>query len=142
MEKNKLFTKVFIIGAGMTFLASSVAGLSGLIATSLNKPTTGEKITQSQNAQLQTQERGFLGVLQREPDNPTALRGISAVWVARIQAGDAQGVKTTIDGLVKSNPQNKRYKEFQAEIDKIIASSKNVGTLNSPTPAQSAKPSK
>jgi hypothetical protein len=141
MQKNKL-TKVFIIGSGIAFLASSVAGLSGLIATSLNEPTAGEKISQSQSAQLQAQEKGFLGVLQREPDNPTALRGISAIWGARIQAGDAQGVKTTIDGLVKSNPQNKRYKEFQVEIDKIIASSKNVGTLNTTEPKQPTKPSK
>jgi hypothetical protein len=141
MQKNNL-TKVFIIGSGMAFLASSVAGLSGLIATSLNQPPADEKITQSQSAQLQAQERGFLGVLQREPNNQTALQGIKAIWNARIQAGDAQGVKTTIDGLVKSNPQNKRYKEFQAEIDKIIASSKNADTQSSPTPAQSAKPSK
>jgi thioredoxin-like negative regulator of GroEL len=139
MEKNKLLTKVFIIGAGMAFLASSVAGLSGLIATSLNEPPASEKTTQSQSAQLQDEEKGFLGVLQREPNNQTALRGLVGI---RMQRGDVPGTKAALEQLVKAYPDNKEYKEVLAAVNKQIADTKNVGTLNTTEPKQPTKPSK
>ena len=141
MDRKKL-TKVVVLFSGIAFLGSSVAGIGGLIASSLNKPVATENIAHSQDAQLQAQEKGFLGVLKREPNNPTALRGAIEIWRTRIQQGDAQGVKTTIAGLVKSNPQNKIYKELLVEIDKAIVKSKNVGTLKSTEQKQLPKQSK
>jgi predicted Zn-dependent protease len=138
MQKNNL-TKVFIIGAGMAFLASSVAGLSGLIATSLNEPTTGEKTTQSQSAQLQAQEKGFLGVLQREPNNQTALRGLIQI---RMQRGDVPGTRAVLEQLVKAYPDNKEYKAVLAAIDKQIADEKKAGTAKPSQTTQPSKPSK
>ena len=87
--KSKL-TQVFIIGSGIAFLASSVAGIGGLIASSLDKPTASENSARSQNAQLQAEEKGFLGVLQREPNNQTALRGLVGI---RLRRGDVPGTK-------------------------------------------------
>ncbi len=138
MEKNKL-TKVFIIGAGVAFLGSSVAGLSGLIATSLNETPAREKTTQSQSAQLQAEEKGFLGVLQREPNNQTALRGLVEI---RMQRGDVTGTKAALEQLVKAYPDNRQYKEVLAAVNKQIADTKNVGTLKSTEPKQPTKPSK
>jgi hypothetical protein len=137
MDQKKL-TKVVVIFSGIAFLGSSVAGIGGLIASSINKPAANENTAHTQNAQLQAQEKGFLGVLKREPNNPTALRGAIEIWRLRIQQGEAQGVKTTIEGLVKSDPKNKIYKELLVEIDKSIASSKKVGTLK-PTEQKEAK---
>jgi hypothetical protein len=133
MERSKL-SKTLILLSGIAFLGSSVAGLSGLIASSINQPAI-ENPAQSQNAQLEAQEKGFLGVLKREPNNATALRGAIEIWRIRIQQGDAQGVKKTIEGLVKANPQNKQYKELLTAIDKTIAEAKKVGTLK-PTEQQ------
>jgi hypothetical protein len=139
MDKKKLLTKVFIIGAGMAFLASSVAGLSGMIATSLNEPAASEKTTQSQSAQLQAEEKGFLGVLQREPNNQTALRGLVGI---RMQRGDVPGTKAALEQLVKAYPNNKEYKEVLDAVNKQIADAKKVGTLNTTEPKQPTKPSK
>jgi hypothetical protein len=140
VEKNKLITKVFIIGAGMAFLASSVSGLSGLIATSLNgTPASEENTTQSQSAQLQAEEKGFLAVLQREPNNQTALRGLVQL---RMQRGDIPGTKTALEQLVKAYPNEKSYKEVLDAVNKQIADTKKVGTLKSPEPTQPTKPSK
>jgi hypothetical protein len=136
--KSKL-TQVFIIGSGIAFLASSVAGIGGLIASSLDKPTASENSAQSQNAQLQAEEKGFLGVLQREPNNQTALRGLVSI---RLRRGDVPGTKTALDRLVKLNPNSKDYKELLAAIDKQIADVKKVGTLKSPDPKQPPKSSK
>jgi hypothetical protein len=138
MATSKL-TKVFVLASGMAFLTTSVLGVSGLISSSLNQPTAKENTAQSQNAQLQAQEKGFLAVLKREPNNPTALQGTIEIWRMRIQQGDAQGVKTTIEGLVKANPKSKQYKELLAAIDKTIADAKKVGTLKTTEPPAKKK---
>ena len=141
MATSKL-TKVFVLASGMAFLTTSVLGVSGLIGSSLNQPTAKQNTAQSQNAQLQAQEKGFLAVLKREPNNPTALQGTIEIWRMRIQKGDAQGVKTTIEGLVKANPKSKQYKELLVAIDKTIADTKKVGTLKPTEPKQPTQPSK
>jgi hypothetical protein len=128
MERSKL-SKVLILLSGVAFLGSSVAGIGGLIASSINQPAASSNAAQSQNAQLQAQEKGFLTVLKREPNNQTELRGAIEIWQMRIQQGDAKGVKTSIEGLVKANPQNKQYKQLLGAIDKTIAETKKVGTL-------------
>ncbi len=129
--ENKKITKVVVLLSGVAFLGSSVAGIGGLIASSLKQPAAKENIAHSQDAQLQAQEKGFLGVLKREPNNPTALKGAIEIWRLRIDKGDAKGVKTTIEGLVKSDPKNKTYQELLAAIDKQIADGKKLGTLKS-----------
>jgi predicted Zn-dependent protease len=136
--KSKL-TQVLIIGSGIAFLAGSVLSLSGLIASSLNEPATSKNSAQSQNAQLQAEEKGFLGVLQREPNNQTALRGLVQI---RLRRGDAPGTKTALERLVKLNPDNKQYKELLAALNKQVAETKKVGTLKSPDPKQPPKSSK
>jgi hypothetical protein len=138
MENNKL-TKVFVIIAGVAFLGSSVAGLSGLIASSINEPAASEKSSQPQNAQHQAEEKGFLGVLEREPNNQTALKGLVQI---RLQRGDVPGTKTILERLVKTNPGNKQYQEFLDAVNKQIADTKKVGTLNTTEPKQPTKPSK
>jgi predicted Zn-dependent protease len=138
MDKKSL-TKVFVIGAGIAFLGSSVAGLSGLIASSLDKPAASEKPAQSQNAQLQAEEKGFMGVLQREPNNQTALRGLIDI---RIQRGDVPGTKIALERLVKLNPDNNQYKEFLDALNKQVNETKNMGTIKPTEPTQPPKPSK
>jgi cytochrome c-type biogenesis protein CcmH/NrfG len=138
VAKSKL-TKVFVIGAGMAFLASSVLGLSSLIGKSIEQPAAQENAAQSQNAQLQAEERGFEGVLKREPNNQTALRGLVEI---RMRRNDAAGTKSALEQLVKLNPTNTQYKEFLAALNKQIAEPKKVGTLKPTEPTQPTQPSK
>jgi thioredoxin-like negative regulator of GroEL len=138
MEKNK-FTKVFVILAGLAFLGSSVAGLSGSIGSSMNEPAATEKAAQSQSAQLAAEEKGFAAVLQREPNNQTALKGLISI---RLKSGDIAGTRTALAQLVKLNPTERQYKELLAAIDKQIADSKKVGTLRPTEPKQSTSQSK
>jgi cytochrome c-type biogenesis protein CcmH/NrfG len=138
MENNKksIWTKVFILGSGIAFLGTSLLSVSGMISSS-NQPT--ENATQSQNAQLQAEEKGFATVLKREPNNQTALRGLVQI---RLRQGDAPGTKAALEQLVKLNPTNKEYKELLAAINKQVAESKNVGTLKPTAPQQSPSSSK
>jgi cytochrome c-type biogenesis protein CcmH/NrfG len=132
MESNKksIWTKVFILGSGIAFLGTSLLSVSGMISSS-NQPT--ENATQSQNAQLQAEEKGFATVLQREPNNQTALRGLVQI---RLRRGDAPGTKAALEQLVKLNPTNKEYKDFLAAIDKQVADTKKVGTLKTASPRE------
>ncbi len=129
MEQNK-FTKVFVILAGLAFLGSSVAGLSGLIGGSMNEPAATEKAAQSQSAQLAAEEKGFAAVLQREPNNQTALKGLVSI---RLKSGDIAGTRTALAQLVKLNPKEQQYQELLAAIDKQITEGKNTGNVK---PAQ------
>jgi cytochrome c-type biogenesis protein CcmH/NrfG len=139
VEKKTILTKVFIIGSGIAFLASSLLGVGSLISTSLNEPAASKNAAQSQNAQLKAEERGFVAVLQREPNNQTALRGLIEI---RMRTGDAPGTKSALEQLVKLNPSNKQYKEFLTVLNKQIADSKKVGTLKPTEPKQPTPPSK
>ena len=140
MENNKksIWTKVFILGSGIAFLGTSLLSVSGMISSS-NQPTASENATQSQNAQLQAEEKGFAAVLKREPNNQTALRGLVQI---RLRQGDAPGTKAALEQLVKLNPTNKEYKELLVAINKQVAESKNVGTLRPTAPQQSPSSSK
>jgi cytochrome c-type biogenesis protein CcmH/NrfG len=120
-------TKVVVIISGIAFLSSSVLGLGSLIVSSIDKPTKKENTAQSQNAQLQAQEKGFLAVLQREPNNQTALRGLVEI---RMRTGDAPGTKAALEQLVKLNPTNQQYKEFLTALNKQLTDPKKAGTLN------------
>ena len=126
MATSKL-TKAFVLASGMAFLSSSVLGLSGLIGKSVNQPVASENTAQSQNAQLKVEEKGFLAVLKREPNNQTALRGLVEI---RMRTGDAPGTKAALEQLVKLNPTNKQYKEFLTALNKQLTDTKKVGTLN------------
>jgi cytochrome c-type biogenesis protein CcmH/NrfG len=137
MQQNK-FTKIFVLIAGMAFLGSSILGVSGMISQS-NRPTASENAAQSQNAQLQAEEKGFATVLKREPNNQTALRGLVEI---RMRRGDIPGTKAAIEQLVKLNPKDKQYKELLAAINKQIADTKKVGTLKPTEPKQPTQPSK
>ena len=125
MATSKL-TKVFVLASGMAFLSSSLLGLGGLFGSSLNKPVATKNPAQSQNAQFKVEEKGFLTVLKREPNNQTALRGLVEI---RMRTGDAPGTKAALEQLVKLNPTNNQYKEFLAALNKQLADTKKVGTL-------------
>ena len=137
MQQNK-FTKIFVLISGMAFLSSSILGISGMMSQS-NQPTASENAAQSQNAQLQAEEKGFATVLKREPNNQTALRGLVQV---RLRQGDALGTKAALEQLVKLNPTNKEYKEFLDAVNTQIAAPKNVGTLKPTAPQQPTQPAK
>jgi cytochrome c-type biogenesis protein CcmH/NrfG len=138
MATSKL-TKVFVLASGMAFLSSSILGLGGLVGSSFNKPVATENAAQSQNAQFNAEEKGFLTVLKREPNNQTALRGLVEI---RMRTGDAPGTKAALEQLVKLNPTNKQYKEFLAALNKQVTDTKKVGTLKPTEPKQPTQSSK
>jgi cytochrome c-type biogenesis protein CcmH/NrfG len=135
MATSKL-TKAFVLASGMAFLSSSILGLGGLVGSSFNKPVATENTAQSQNAQFNAEEKGFLAVLKREPNNQTALKGLVEI---RMRTGDAPGTKAALEQLVKLNPTNQQYKDFLAALNKQVTDTKKVGTLKTTEPPAKKK---
>jgi len=71
----------------------------------------------SMQAELEAQARGYELVLEREPDNQTALQGLVD---ARIQLGDIQGVVEPLEKLVELNPDVPEYAVLLAQTKQQI----------------------
>jgi hypothetical protein len=142
MEQSKL-KKALIILSGIAFLGSSLLGIGELIGSSLKQPVAKENPAQSQNAQLSASEKGFLGVLKREPTNQTALQGIQEIVNIRMEQRDIAGTKAILKQLIEIDPSRKDYKEFLAAIEKQeLADSKKVATPKTTEPTPPTKPAK
>lgn len=66
----------------------------------------------SMQAELEAQARGYELVLEREPDNQTALQGLIE---SRIQLGDIQGVVEPLERFVELNPDVPEYAVLLAQ---------------------------
>nr|WP_228034984.1 tetratricopeptide repeat protein [Oculatella sp. LEGE 06141] len=67
----------------------------------------------SRQAELEAQARGYEAVLQREPENQTALRGLLD---ARLELGDLQGVTAPLEKLAGLNPDQPDYAILLAQV--------------------------
>ena len=73
----------------------------------LSQPEPAETVEADANTQLQTQERGYQIVLEREPENQTALEGLLRV---RLQMNNIEGAIEPLEKLVALNPEREDYK--------------------------------
>ncbi|NJM48590.1 MAG: tetratricopeptide repeat protein [Alkalinema sp. RU_4_3] len=87
-----------------------------LQATTNNvQPAASPQATQTPQArieELKKQADGYTAVLQREPENPTALRGLLE---AKLGLGDVKGAIEPLEKLAKLNPQETRYSVLLAQ---------------------------
>ena len=117
--------RLFIIISGIAFAGSTVFGMAGLFSSTLQQPKDNIKTAvTARDSQLKAQERGYEGVLQREPDNQVALQGLVQV---RLQTNNLQGALAPMENLVKLNPNNTEYKALLTEIKQRISLTGKIG---------------
>ena len=105
---QKPIYRVLSILSALAFAGSTVIGIVGLYVSAFQGPKEATTTaTGSKEAQLKAQEKGYELVLQREPENQLALRGLVE---ARLQKNDLQGAIEPMEKLVKLNPDNPQYK--------------------------------
>lgn len=75
-------------------------------------PGSGAELTDAQKADLEAQVRGYQLVLEREPGNQTALRGLVE---AQIQLGNVEGTIEPLKKLVEANPATTEYAVLLAQ---------------------------
>lgn len=109
VKRNRwLVTSVLIVAVG-AFLALSI--LPFLSAredrTASTSPTQAPTEATDARAELEARAKGYELVLEREPDNQTAIEGLVD---ARIQLGDLEGVVGPLEKLADLNPDTPEYR--------------------------------
>jgi tetratricopeptide (TPR) repeat protein len=111
---NRWLMKSVLIVSTLAFIGIPI--LLMLQATTSNvQPSASPQATQTPQArteELKKQADGYTAVLQREPENPTALRGLLE---AKLGLGDVKGAIEPLEKLAKLNPQETRYSVLLAQ---------------------------
>ena len=102
---KQIFALVSMVGFG----GSTIFGMVSLFGSGLSSqhPQKSATAAVSQESLLAAQERGYETVLQREPQNQTALEGLANV---RLQMNNKVGAIEPLEKLVKLNPDRADYK--------------------------------
>lgn len=115
MQKKKWLTVLILLLGVIPFVAVSVtpliSGISSNRQAATPTPNPSAVVSSNQKSQLQDQEKGYQAVLQREPDNPTALEGLVETRLKQVQAGYAQipSVIEPLEKLSKLRPDRTDY---------------------------------
>lgn len=103
---------VAFAGLSFSFVAPSISSAFRRNNDSATTDPNGTAATGTQQADLETQAKGYELVLQREPDNQTALRGLIDT---RIQLNDIEGIVAPLKKLVELNPGQPEYAVLLAQ---------------------------
>jgi cytochrome c-type biogenesis protein CcmH/NrfG len=104
---KQIFALVSMVGFG----GSTIFGIISLFSSGLShqhqqKPVP---VAISQESLLVAKERGYETVLQREPENQTALEGLANV---RLEMNNKAGAIEPLEKLVKLKPDRADYKQL------------------------------
>ena len=110
-KQRRLLTNIFLVVSLLSFVGLTVAPL---LSTALRRdtpvtnsqPSPSAGVSQDQKAVLEEQAKGYELVLQREPENLTALRGLLEL---RLQLGDIPGAIVPLEKLATLNPEEPTY---------------------------------
>lgn len=109
----RLLTLVAVTG----FLLSTVFLLLRFLQNPAPVPQATTE-TQSQIEQLKAQEQGYQIVLEREPENTTALQGLVEV---RLQLNDLEGAIAPLEQLITLYPEEENLKVLLEAIQVELA---------------------
>lgn len=109
--------RMFTIVAGLGFLAFMGTQVQNMIIQGMQASQQQEQQArqgnQQQLEQLQVKEKGYEAVLEREPKNENALKGLVQT---RLDMKDYEGAIPPLEKLVKLNPEQEKYQELLKRI--------------------------
>lgn len=120
VKRNRWLVGTILILALAAFLSLSllpILGGSNSRRASSNADSDQPVDPASMQAELEAQARGYELVLEREPENQTALEGLVDT---RIQMGDIEGVVAPLQKLVDLNPEVTDYAVLLAQTNQQI----------------------
>jgi len=106
--------RIVTIVSMVSFFGSMVFAAIPPIQQAIQSPKPVAASVSPESA-LQQQVKGYELVLQREPENPTALEGLVNV---RLKLKDTQGAIQPLEKLVKLRPDRPNYKVLLEQIKK------------------------
>ena len=109
VNKGDRIKQIFAFVSMAGFAGSTIFGMVSLFSSGLSGQHQQKQapVVVSQESLLAAQERGYMRVLQRDPQNLTALEGLAKV---RLQMDDQVGAIDPLEKLVKLNPERADYK--------------------------------
>nr|WP_255698997.1 tetratricopeptide repeat protein [Tychonema sp. BBK16] len=109
VNKGDKIKQIFAIVSMAGFAGSTLFGMVSLFGSGLSSQHQQKQtpVVVSQESLLAAKERGYVGVLQREPLNQTALEGLANV---RLEMGNRVGAIEPLEKLVKLNGDRADYK--------------------------------
>lgn len=113
-----LFIVLLILALAGFSISPLLSGiLEGTQTQSQASPTPTPTVGADRISDLQSQARGYELVLQREPDNQTALRGLLEVRLelVRLEQGKVEDVIDPLEKLSELNPTNRDYSVLLAQ---------------------------
>ncbi len=125
--RNRWIVQVILALAVLVFVGISVLPIIGAFnntpSTNQNNASTpGSLASADQKSKLQDEVRGYELVLQREPENQTALKGLlqARLQLLSLKQGDIQGVIEPLEKLAKLNPDRTEYGVLLAQAKQQI----------------------
>ncbi|MCC5636695.1 tetratricopeptide repeat protein [Nostoc sp. CHAB 5844] len=125
--RNRWIVRVILALAVLMFVGVSIVPIIGAFnsPTSTNQNTASSKgnlASSDQKSKLQDEVRGYELVLQREPENQTALKGLlqARLQLLSLNQGDVQSVIAPLEKLVKLNPEKSEYGVLLAQAKQQI----------------------
>ncbi|MDX2242579.1 MAG: tetratricopeptide repeat protein [Leptolyngbyaceae cyanobacterium bins.302] len=118
-KRNRWVVTIVVVLGLLAFLIPSLAQVlpaffpQGQPSTATNSPSPFASATPAaRKAELEKQAEGYELVLQREPDNQTALRGLLET---RLALNDVKGALIPLEKLAKANPNETLYTVLLAQ---------------------------
>lgn len=105
-KNNDTLKRVLIISSGLVFLALMVVPTLGLLKNNNSNSPQGNQPGQEAAIppeKLEEMVKGYEKILEREPDNPTALQGLAQT---RLQLKDFIGAREPLEKLYQKYPDN------------------------------------
>ncbi|MEB3341813.1 tetratricopeptide repeat protein [Okeania sp.] len=107
-QRSKILKKIMSLVGCISFGGTALFGIANMFKSGLQQPQQLEtSAVVSVEEQLQKTARGYEIVLEREPENVTALEGLVRV---RLEMGDRKGAIASLEKLVEFYPEREDYK--------------------------------
>lgn len=110
-QKRSPWIKIVLVVAVLAFIGVSIFPLLSSVlnerqSQTRTAPATASTLSAEKQAELESQARGYELVVQREPENESALRGLLET---RLQLGDVEGAIEPLEKLAELNPEQTDY---------------------------------
>lgn len=118
--RNRWFMKIVLILAVIALLGTSMVPIIAAFNDSQQSGNTQEgtgNSAEDRKANLELRAKGYEQVLEREPENTTALQGLleARLELFRLGQGDIKGIIIPLEKLSKLNPEETRYAVLLAQ---------------------------
>jgi len=121
--EKPLWKKAFAYLAAIAFFGTTISTVANLYRSALQsgQETAAEEVPSAadQLNALEAQEKGYLIVLEREPENQTALEGLVQT---RLEMGNLEEAISPLETLVSLHPDRQDYQAILAQLKEDTAS--------------------